>query len=111
MASRSDFSRFRQTPETIINGVDTYGPWVQPSWLKTRPSENLIGVFQVSNAVEGRPDLISDELYGTSLLDWVLISFNAIHNNDTRARMGLNWPKAGDVIIYPVDSLVFTELT
>lgn len=110
MAELSHFSRFRKTPETITDGVETFGPWVQPSWLKKRPRDGLIGVFRVTNAVEGRPDLISEQVYGTSLFDWVLIAFNAIHNNDTGARLGLNWPTAGSTIIYPLESIVFPEL-
>lgn len=111
MADLHHFSRFRQTPQTIVDGVETLGPWVQPSWLKKKPNDASIGVFRVNNAFEGRPDLIAERLYGSSLFDWVLIAFNAAHNNDVGARIGLNWPAAGATIIYPLDSIVYPELT
>jgi hypothetical protein len=103
MADLDQFSRLQQTERIIFDGVDTFGSWTQPSFLKTRPSEADIGVFRVTSALEGRPDLIAYRLYGTPLLDWVLISFN-------KARRALNWPRAGDSIEYPLDTVVLPEL-
>lgn len=103
MAELDQFSRFKQTEQIISDGVETFGLWVQPSFLKRRPLEENIGVFRVNTATEGRPDLIANELYGTPLLDWVLISFN-------KARRSLNWPQAGDSIEYPLDTIVLPEL-
>ena len=103
MAELDQFSRFQRTESVIFDGVETYGSWVQPSFLAKRPQENQIGVFRVTSALEGRPDSIADQLYGTPLLDWVLISFN-------NARRSLNWPKAGDTIEYPLDTVVLPEL-
>lgn len=103
MAELDQFSRFQQTPPIIVDGVGTYGAWVQPSFLTNRPNNDQIGVFKVTSAIEGRPDLISHQLYGTPLLDWVLISFN-------NARRSLNWPKAGDIVEYPLDTVVLPEL-
>ena len=97
------FSRFNNTERIIIDGVETYGTWNQPSFLKKRPQDDQIGVFRVTSALEGRPDLISNNLYGTPVLDWVLISFNGVSNT-------MNWPKAGDTIEYPLDSVVLPEL-
>lgn len=103
MAELDQFSRFQQTEQIIVDGVDTFGLWVQPSFLKKRPLEDNIGVFRVTTATEGRPDLIANELYGTPLLDWVLISFNKV-------RRTLNWPRAGDSIEFPLDVVVLSEL-
>jgi hypothetical protein len=103
MANLDQFSRFQQSEQIIYDGVDTFGVWTQPSFLIQRPEEKQIGVFRVSSALEGRPDLIANELYGTPLLDWVLISFN-------NARRSLNWPRAGDDIEYPLDTVVLPEL-
>jgi len=98
-----DFSRFRQTELIIVDGKETYGPWVAPAFLKERPPEDKIGVFKVTSAVEGRPDLISNAVYGTPLLDWVIISFNKVRNT-------LNWPRTGDLVEYPLDSVVLPEI-
>lgn len=98
-----EFSRFKRTPPTIVDGKETYGRWVKFSFLKIRPAEEFINVFQVTSALEGRPDLISQRVYGTPLLDWVLIAFNGV-------RDPLNWPRAGDIIEYPSDLIVLPEL-
>lgn len=103
MADLDRFSRLQQTEPVIFRGVETFGRWRQPSFLRRRPAEDQIGVFRVTSATEGRPDLISNEVYGTPFLDWVLISFN-------NARRAINWPKAGDSIEYPLDSVVLPEL-
>ena len=87
----------------IVDGNETFGRWQSYSFLKVRPPEDQIDVFQVTSAVEGRPDLISQQIYDTPLLDWVLIAFN-------NARDSLNWPKAGDLVEYPIESVVVPEV-
>jgi hypothetical protein len=92
----------------ITNGlqntdVETVGTWNQPSYLLQRPSVRAISKFYVSNAVEGRPDLIASMVYGAADLDWVLIAFN----NPPEI---LNWPKAGDSIEIVSRDLVYAEL-
>jgi hypothetical protein len=99
----SDFSRFSRTEMIIVEGNETFGRWKSFSFLKERPADNNIGVFQVTSAVEGRPDLISQQIYGTPLLDWVLIAFN-------NARAAINWPRTGDLVEYPVESIVVPEI-
>lgn len=103
MADFDEFSRYRFTELVIFDGNETLGAWTQPSFLLDRPTEDQIGVFRVTSAVEGRPDLIANQLYGSPLLDWVLISFN-------NARQGLNWPRAGSAIEYPLKSIVIPEI-
>jgi len=102
MAELDQFSRFNGSEQTIFDGVETYGYWNAQSFLIKRPTEDLIGIFRVLPAVEGRPDLISNQLYGTPLLDWVLIAFNNVTD--------LNWPRAGDVVEYPNKQLVIREV-
>lgn len=103
MPDLDQFSRFRHTPLIVEDGKETYGTWVEPDFLKTRPSDDNVGFFQVTNQLEGRPDLISNQVYGTPLLDWVLIAFNKV-------RDPLNWPRAGDMIEYPLDTVVLPQL-
>jgi hypothetical protein len=100
MAKLDDFSRFFQTEAVIVDGNETFGAWKPPSFVKVRPAEDKIRRFRVISDTEGRPDKIAYVLYGTPLLDWVLISFNKV-------RDPLNWPKAGDIIEYPIESIVF----
>lgn len=111
MADLQQYSRFNSTPEIIIDGNETFGVWVEPSWIREKPDDSKISVFRVTNIFEGRPDLISENLYGTPKLAWVLIAFNARYNRtDPDSRRALNWPKAGVNILYPIDSIVFPEI-
>ncbi len=103
MLDLDDYSRFRQTEMVIVDGKETFGRWRPISILTTRPSEEFIEAFQVTSALEGRPDLISQAIYGTPLLDWLLIAFNNV-------REPINWPRTGDVIEYPIESIVLPSL-
>lgn len=103
MAEFDEYSRYRYTELLMYDDSETLGTWNQPSFLVKRPTEDQIGVFRVTSAVEGRPDLIANQLYGSPLLDWVLIAFN-------NARSALNWPKTGDVIEYPLKIVVIPEI-
>lgn len=98
-----DFSRFSRTEMVIVDGCETFGRWKSYSFLKERPADENIEVFQVPSSMEGRPDLISQQVYGTPLLDWVLIAFN-------NARNSLNWPRTGDLVEYPIESVVVPEV-
>ncbi len=71
--------------------------------MTQRPDESDIGIFQLTSVLEGRQDLISQQIYSTPLLDWVLIAFNQV-------RDPLNWPRAGSAIEYPLDTVVLPEL-
>lgn len=103
MAKFTSNSRYRTTDMIIVGGAETLGAWNQPSYLLERPGDDFIASFAVNNTVEGRPDLIANEIYGTPLLDWVIIAFNA----PTEL---LNWPTAGTTIEYPMKELVLAEL-
>ena len=103
MPSNNYFSRFQETPIQIVDGKETFGVWVQPSFLKVRPDPKNIKTYKVTSKTDGRPDLISYTIYGTTFLDWVLIAFNDAHDT-------LNWPEVGDIIEYPIDAIVTSEL-
>ena len=96
-------SRFQLSEPVIVDGVETYGKWKQPSFLTTELDPGNIALFQVTNAFQGRPDLIAYNVYGDPFLDWVLIAFN-------KPQDVLNWPRAGDVIRYPVATVVIPQL-
>ena len=61
-----DNSRFFQTDKILYCSVETMGVWDPPDFLKKRPSEDLIKRYLVTNALEGRPDLIARAVYGDS---------------------------------------------
>lgn len=101
-------SRFQFTPTVLVtlpNGetVETFGTWKMPNFLKKRPADENIGRYVVTSGVEGRPDEIAAEIYGSQYLDWILVAFN-------NAVDPLNWPKAGTVLEYPLPRVVFAEI-
>jgi hypothetical protein len=110
MPNASSYSRLITTPLTIFDGQETYGKWATPSWLINKPEDRFISNFRVNNRFEGRPDLISLEIYGNIKLDWVLVAFNSIHFQDREARNGLNWPRSGSTIKYPDISIITQSL-
>lgn len=110
MPDLNSFSRLLKTDQIIFQGKETFGSWSSFSWLETRPADNLISNFYVTSAMAGRPDRIAAQVYGSPRLDWVLIAFAARISNDQTARMGLLWPKAGQIIEIPNESLVMTSL-
>lgn len=107
----ADYSRLDKTDMVIVDGHETKGLWNTPSWLLEKPADSLIFTFNVDNKFEGRPDLISNQIYNTPFLDWVLIAFNAKFYASSGARKVLNWPRAGDIIKYPASSVVFPDVT
>lgn len=98
MAIKSN-SRFKYTDTIDYDGVTTFGLWNKPSFFENSPSSKYI----VRSNVAGRPDLISDQVYGTPELFWVVIAFNS-------PREPFNWPKAGDTILIPDATFVFGQL-
>jgi len=97
------FSRFKQTESVLHDGEEVPGQWQRPDFLSRPLKVSEYQLYQVPSGMEGKPDLISDQFYGTTLLDWLLI----VVNNDTSV---LNWPRAGSIIKIPNQSLVSAEL-
>lgn len=98
------FSRFRNTNEVLYNDVETIDVWTPPEFLSVELDPQLVNIYAVTPQYEGRPDLISQAIYGSTMYDWVLITFNNI--TDT-----LNWPKSGETIKYPTQSIVITGVS
>jgi len=88
-------SRFTKTEMVVKDGIDTFGLWTRPEFLK---KENLqekdIITLSIDQKFAGRPDLIADVYYKTPLLEWIVIMFNRPLNT-------MGWPKAGTVIQIP----------
>lgn len=103
MSDLGYFSRFQTTESILVDGKKTFGAWDPPDFIKKKPDKEFVLTYHVTSKTEGRPDLISNAVYGTSDLFWVIIAFNKPRNT-------LNWPKTGDTIEYPAQSIVMTEL-
>jgi hypothetical protein len=88
-------SRFAETEVIMVNNVTTYGLWVRPDVVNPDDlNQEDIVTYAVDQATAGRPDLISNQQYGTPFLEWVIVMFNRPLNT-------LGWPKAGTVIKFP----------
>ncbi len=98
-----NYSRFAATPTVFRDGHEVFGSWNRPELLKRPLLEDEKVRYAVTKAVEGRPDLISNEIYGTTQFDWLIIVYN-------KARNVLNWPLAGTLIEMPIPTLVSSEL-
>jgi hypothetical protein len=94
------YSRFSRTDSVLFDNNETYGRWASP--ITNNIYKNLT-VISVGAQYAGRPDLIANELYGDSSLDWVLIAVN-------NAADALNWPSAGSTIKVPIRSIITSEL-
>jgi len=99
----NSYSRFRDTPTILQDGEEVWGTWHKQSFLTKQLPQSQQTAYRVGNDKEGRPDLIAQELYGTSKLDWLLIA----HND---ALDVFNWPRAGTVITAPITSVVLGEV-
>jgi hypothetical protein len=98
------FSRFKNTPISIINGTRTYGRWVRPDFMNRSVLEdNQIQKIVINQSNAGRPDVIAYDLYGSDRLDWVIVMFNRPLNT-------LGWPIAGTVIEAPTRETVYRNL-
>jgi hypothetical protein len=91
-------SRFKNTPFINVDGVPQLSRWVEPDFLTTAPYQLVTVLAQF----EGRPDNLSQYLYGTPEYFWVLVAFNK--PSDT-----LNWPKAGEIIKVPDVTSIIAE--
>lgn len=94
------YERLKFTEIIDFDGKTTYGVWRLPRYIR----EGTTGVIYhtVESGEEGRPSAIALRYYGSTLLDWVIVSYN-------NAVDVLNWPKAGDIIQIPPASTVLWE--
>lgn len=95
-------SRLNKTPNITYDNQSIPGKWVEPSWLKTKLDISQEALFSVTSEFEGKPDLIANQIYGNPFLDWVLIAYNNAEP--------FGWPKAGSIIKYPIERVVYTSL-
>jgi hypothetical protein len=101
------FDRFNNnTLITLEDGTVTFGLWDPPPFLRNPDllTADQIGSYYVNNTREGKPEAIADDIYGSTLLDWILVYFNNVLNP-------MGWPKAGTTIAYPSRALVAKYIT
>lgn len=97
------YSRFQLTETIVQDGEEIWGVWKRPSFLASDlPTEQRQAV-KINSDRAGRPDLISQDLYGTTKLDWLLIAFNDAFDV-------FNWPRVGTVITAPIAGIVLGEV-
>jgi hypothetical protein len=101
----SSTSRFKLTEPIEFNGHLTVGLMKKFNFLdRTKIDEADILQIEVQNDRAGRPDLIAEDIYGTTLFKWVLLLFN----NATNPLAG--WPQGSTVIEAPSRDAVWREL-
>ena len=99
MAQLLGTSRFIKTPLIKTrDGKDTYSIIEGFESLKKLSGENF-QYYVVENCFVGRVDLIANNFYGDSHLEWVIVLANSPKNP-------LNWPAAGASIKIPNNTYV-----
>ena len=94
-------SRFLFTDKIKYDGKKTFNRWVAPDVVgldNTRFSN-----YVVTAERQGRPDQISEDIYGTHIYWWILVAYNAPRNT-------LNWPLPGETIKAPLIADILVEL-
>lgn len=93
------YSRFKSTDRIVFQQKATFGLWNPPQSLLNLNTEN-IERYKVEAGYEGRPDLISDEFYGSDRYAWVILMYN-------KPISTIGWPSKNEVIGIPkYDSVV-----
>lgn len=91
----NSLSRFNETEPIVRDGVSTFGLWIRPDVINIKDiNEQDLVTIKVDQRHAGRPDVIANEQYGTSFLEWVVVMFN-------RPLNPLGWPQAGTIIKIP----------
>lgn len=91
-------SRYIKTDIVNFNEFNSYGLFEPPLWIQSITDADLVN-FSVTNDLAGRADLISERLYGTTRMYWVLVYIN-------KPLDPTNWPKSGELILTPKTEIV-----
>ena len=104
-------TRYNNASSILYKNFETKGRLRDYSWLKVKPADTDIRTFKVTTQTAGAPRRIANILYQDHNLFWVLTMFNNRWYNDARALNVLNWPVAGQILYYPVSSVINPTLT
>jgi hypothetical protein len=93
-------SRFSLSTPIVFNGVETFGlltqfPFLDPNNLQ--PTD--IVTLKITPDLARKPWAISQMLYNSPVLDWVIVLFNKPLNP-------VGWPAIGTIIKAPAASVV-----
>jgi hypothetical protein len=98
-------SRFKNTEIIRINGHIAPALMNKFDFLqRDKLADDQILKIEVLGNRAGRPDLISQDIYGTTLFKWVLLLFNDVTNPFN------GWPFANTAIEAPSRDAVWREL-
>lgn len=95
-------SRYFETSLINFNGKKTFGLFEPPQWIRALTNDQLYNL-SIPSEFEGRPDLISNRLYGSPNLYWVILWIN-------QPLQPFGWPKAGSIIRYVSPEVVNTSV-
>jgi hypothetical protein len=111
MAIFTDSTIFKSTSRFKLTELIQYNSHLTPAMMKRfdfldrdKLGTNNIIKIEINGSRAGRPDLISNDIYGTTIFKWVLLIFNNVENPFD------GWPVAGSVIEAPNRPSVWREL-
>ena len=98
--------RYDGTSKIIYKDHETLGRWKNYSWLIIKPADADIATFKVSTGIAGDARRIALAIYGDHNLFWVIVAFNSKWYQDAGAMNVFDWPVAGQILYYPVFSVI-----
>lgn len=97
---KEPLNRFNLSDPILFNNVETFGLLTKYPFLDAANLEDSqIQTIAVTQEMSNNPPIISNILYGTPMLDWVIVLFNKPLNP-------VNWPKTGSIIRAPIADVV-----
>lgn len=87
------YSRYIETEIIMWGSEESFGIYDTQDFLKSLAVNDLVNL-KVTPNFAGRPDLISQENYGTPYYSWIIVMHNAPLNP-------IGWPANGSVISIP----------
>lgn len=103
MAIYDSTSRFKLTKIVNYRGNNVPALMKRFDFLDDLPNDRLM-TLTIDGRLAGRPDLISNMLYGTTAYKWILFLFNNVINPFD------GWPKVNTTIRAPSNTAVWREL-
>ncbi len=99
-------SRYDSTNNIKFKNVETKGSWARYPWLIQKPADNLIRTLKINTNLANDARKIANQVYGDHELYWVIVAFNSVWYNNSGATNVFNWPASGQVIYYPLFSVI-----
>lgn len=97
---KEPLNRFNLSDPIVFNDVETFGLLTKYPFLNAANLEDSqIQTITVTQEMAGNPPMISNKLYRTPMLDWVIVLFNKPLNP-------VNWPQTGSIIRAPIAEVV-----